>query len=79
MKIGVDVMGGDFAPEAAVAGAVLAVKAVPASVKLVLLGDRDVMVPLIEKNGGNTNDFEIVHAPDVIGMGEHPTKAFSKT
>ena len=41
MKIGVDVMGGDFAPEAVVLGAIMAQKELPADVKQVLFGPKD--------------------------------------
>ena len=78
MRIGIDAMGGDFAPKAPVEGALLAAKELPSSVKLVLIGDRQQIVPIIEQNGGNVADFEIVHATEVIGMGEHPTKAYSQ-
>ena len=41
MKIGIDILGGDFAPEANIAGAVLARKELPQDVRLVLIGDQD--------------------------------------
>jgi len=74
MKIGLDIMGGDFAPEAAVLGAILAYKAIPDS-KLVLIGDKDVAVKILRENDCNPDNFEFVHTTEVIGMGEHPTKA----
>ena len=75
MKIGIDILGGDFAPDANIAGAVLARKELPIDVQLVLLGDRDQIssgLSLLEENPG---DYEIVHAPDVITMHDHPTRA----
>ena len=39
LKIGVDAMGGDFAPEAAVKGAVKAVDAIGDQCRIVLFGD----------------------------------------
>lgn len=41
LKIGVDAMGGDFAPEAAVKGAVMAVDAIGDECRIVLFGDED--------------------------------------
>ena len=41
MKIGVDVLGGDFAPDANIAGAVLARKELSADIKIVLIGDQN--------------------------------------
>jgi len=74
MKLGLDIMGGDFAPEAAVLGAILAYKAIPKS-KLVLIGDKDVAVKILHENNFSPDNFEFVHTTEVIGMGDHPTKA----
>ena len=41
IKIGVDAMGGDFAPEAAVKGAVMALDAVGTDSRIVLFGDEE--------------------------------------
>jgi len=74
MKLGLDIMGGDFAPEAAVLGAILAFKAIP-DTKLVLIGDKDVAVKILHDNNFSPDNFEFVHTTEVIGMGDHPTKA----
>jgi phosphate acyltransferase len=78
MNIGLDAMGGDFAPEATVSGALLAQKALPAGVKIVLIGDRDKILSVIESKKGDPGVFEIVHTSEVIDMGAHPTRAFSQ-
>lgn len=75
MKIGIDILGGDFAPDANIAGAVLARKELPIDVQLVLLGDRDQISSGLSLLGENPADYEIVHAPDVITMHDHPTRA----
>ena len=75
MKIGIDILGGDFAPDANISGAILAQKELPRDVKLVLLGDHDTIVDDLKSRGANLDDFEIVHAPDVITMHDHPTRA----
>ena len=75
MKIGIDIMGGDFAPDANVSGAILANKELPQDVKIVLLGDEALVKERVAALGGNVNDFEIVHAPEVITMHDHPTRA----
>jgi glycerol-3-phosphate acyltransferase PlsX len=74
MKIGLDIMGGDFAPEAAVLGAILAHKALSGP-ELVLIGDKDIAVKILQDNNYSPDNFEFVHTTEVIGMGEHPTKA----
>lgn len=71
-------MGGDFAPEAAVKGAMLAAEVLPENQKIVLIGDKDVALKIVREAGGDPAFFEFVHAPDIISMGEHPTKAFTK-
>ena len=75
MKIGIDIFGGDFAPNANVAGAILARKELPRDAKIVLLGDQDQILTCLSAHGGNPDDFEIVHAPDEITMHDHPTRA----
>ena len=75
MKIGIDILGGDFAPEANISGAILAKKELPNDVRLVLIGDRDQISSGLSSFGENVDDYEIVHAPDVITMHDHPTRA----
>jgi len=78
MKIGIDIMGGDFAPEQTMLGAIEAWRALPSSVKLVLIGERDAMVSILEREGIPEDAFELVSVTEVIGMAEHPTKAFQQ-
>lgn len=78
MKIGFDVMGGDFAPKEAIAGAILAHKELGDSVKIVLIGDQEQIHHHLKNDGVNPEIFEVVHTTEVIGMGEHPTKAISQ-
>lgn len=78
MRIGLDVMGGDFAPKAAVLGAIETFKALPSDQHLVLIGDSNQVKAICEEVGFDANNFELVHTEDVIGMGEHPTKAIVK-
>jgi glycerol-3-phosphate acyltransferase PlsX len=78
MHIGLDIMGGDFAPQATLSGALLAVNVIPASCRLVLFGDSVLISTGLKDLGANLNDFDIVHCPEVIGMGEHPAKAFTQ-
>lgn len=75
MKIGIDILGGDFAPEANLSGAILAKKELPADTELVLLGDKDQIFSGLSALGANPDEFEIVHAPDLITMHDHPTRA----
>lgn len=78
MKIGIDVLGGDFAPEANLAGAILARKELPKDVKIVLIGDQDLILSGLSVLGEDAAAYEIVHAPDVITMHDHPARAISQ-
>lgn len=78
MKIGIDILGGDFAPGATLEGVCLAFAELPAHIRLVLIGDQEQIHSGLSQKGFDPNKFEIVHATDTIGMGEHPVKAFSK-
>ena len=75
MKIGLDIMGGDYAPRAAVLGAIEAYKALSPGESVVLFGDKDAASVILHENNFNPDNFEFVHTTEVIEMGEHPTKA----
>ena len=76
LKIGVDAMGGDFAPEAAVKGAVMAVDAIGDECRIVLFGDEDRIRAVLKAENCAADRFDIVHTTEVIEMGDHPAKAF---
>jgi len=75
MKIGLDIMGGDYAPKANVLGAIAAHKSLNAGEHIVLIGDTGQIKPLLLEEGFNPDHFEYYHTEEVIGMAEHPTKA----
>lgn len=77
MRIGVDIMGGDLAPLEAVKGCIQA-QAELEDVKTVLVGPKDIAEKTLVELGANPSDYEIVDAPEVITMSEHPTKAVSQ-
>jgi glycerol-3-phosphate acyltransferase PlsX len=77
MKVGIDISGGDFAPDANIAGAILAQKKLSQDSTIVLIGDQDVILSGLSALGANAENFEIVHAPEVITMHDHPTRAIS--
>src|SRR5690606_16788705 len=78
MKIGLDILGGDYAPKATIEGAILASKLLSEAQQIVLIGDQDLAKQYIEQAGEDPAFFDYVHAPDNIGMGEHPTKAIAQ-
>ena len=71
-------MGGDYAPDSNLSGAMLASAELGDDCKIILVGDKEVITTHLKELGGNENDYEIVHASEVIGMSEHPTKALPK-
>ncbi|MBK7028062.1 MAG: phosphate acyltransferase PlsX [Bacteroidales bacterium] len=78
MRIGLDVMGGDFAPVATIDGAILAQKELQNSDRITLIGPGTMISDMLLERNVDPAAFDIVHAPDTIGMGEHPTKALIK-
>jgi glycerol-3-phosphate acyltransferase PlsX len=78
MRIGIDILGGDFAPEATVRGAILAAKSLPADVHLVLIGDEQSIRSICQGENFDPSVFEVVHTTEFIEMGEHPARAFAQ-
>ncbi|MCX6167485.1 MAG: phosphate acyltransferase PlsX [Sphingobacteriales bacterium] len=78
MKIGLDFMGGDYAPKAAVLGAIAAQQVLSPDQKIVLFGDTEQALPILAEQQIDASCFEFVHCTEVISMGEHPTKAITQ-
>jgi len=78
MKVALDVMGGDFAPRATIEGAIMALDAVDKGTQIILIGIEEEIHSQLSALGANASAFHIIHAPEVVGMGEHPTKAISQ-
>jgi glycerol-3-phosphate acyltransferase PlsX len=58
-------------------GAILAQKALPADVKLVLFGPKDQIETICKRENFDPGVFEIINTTEVIEMGDHPAKAFA--
>ncbi len=78
IRLGLDVMGGDYAPDAILEGAFAALKELPDDVTLVLVGNESAIEDYLKRCSSRPENIEIIHSPETIGMGDHPTKAFSK-
>lgn len=78
MKIGLDMSGGDYAPLEAVKGLRRYLDAGGHADRLVLLGNEAVLKDLLIAHDINPDVLSIVHAPEVIDMHEHPTKALKE-
>jgi glycerol-3-phosphate acyltransferase PlsX len=78
MKIGVDVMGGDFAPDAIIEGAIDSLNHLSIDVKLVLIGDENRILTKLNELSAEPSSFDIMNTTQVIEMADHPAKAFSQ-
>lgn len=74
MTIGIDMMGGDYAPLEALKG-VQQYLAMPGAASLLLIGDPGQIEPLLANQPLPEGSYRIVPSSQVIGMHEHPTKA----
>jgi len=78
MNIALDMMGGDFAPLETIKGVKLFLSENKDDVKLTLIGDENKLNSLLHEHTINSDSINIVHASEVIGMQEHPTKALKQ-
>ena len=78
MRIGIDMMGGDFAPLEITKGVIASLKELPADAKLVLFGDSQAILAIFKSEGADASKVEIVHTTEVIGMEEHAAKSISQ-
>lgn len=75
MRLAVDAMGGDHAPDAIVKGCFDALQLLAPDDQLILVGDRAVIADMAAERGVRDERLIIVHAPDLIGMDESPVEA----
>jgi glycerol-3-phosphate acyltransferase PlsX len=76
MRIAIDAMGGDYAPDEIIAGAVEAAPLLDKDDVLILIGPKDLVASkLSEKNTHNYKCIEVINAETVIGMDEKPVEA----
>lgn len=73
--IGLDIAGGDFAPNCNFEGAKLVLKNLSDKIHLVLIGDENVIKTGLSSYGIDENAVSIFHAPEVIEMGDTPMRA----
>jgi len=78
MRIGIDMMGGDYAPGSTIRGSILAREALPDDVEIILIGDQEILSRYSEDNHLDLSGLSVIHSPDVVGMEDHPLKAFKE-
>ncbi|MGZ3854404.1 MAG: phosphate acyltransferase PlsX [Flavisolibacter sp.] len=77
MKIGLDLMGGDYAPAEALEG-IRHYFSEEGKAHLVLLGDEEKINSLLPNYSLPVGKYSIVHAPEVIGYHDSPTRALKE-
>jgi glycerol-3-phosphate acyltransferase PlsX len=76
MRIAVDAMGGDYAPESTVLGSVIATKELGADI--VLVGNKDSIEKVVKYHSLNYNRLEILHTEEIINVDDQPVQAIKK-
>jgi phosphate acyltransferase len=78
MNIGIDMMGGDFAPQQAIIGLSKYLQQHQNVAAIVFcIGDEEQLIPLLQQNN-IVDKVKIIHTTEVIGYNEHPTKALKE-
>lgn len=75
IRIAIDVMGGDHAPDAIMKGVIDALPLLAPDETLVLIGQEDAIRAHLAERAVNDPRLEIIHTPDVIEMGDSPAQA----
>lgn len=79
IRVALDAMGGDHAPQAEVEGALQALSVLPATVTIQLVGQSEIIQAELSRHpGSDLSRIEIVPASEVIGMAEKPLAAIRK-
>ncbi|HKN18836.1 MAG TPA: phosphate acyltransferase PlsX, partial [Dissulfurispiraceae bacterium] len=76
MKVALDAMGGDFAPDMTIAGAVEAVNEY--DIEVILVGDRQQLTDSLSGKRYPSHMISIVHTSEVVAMNESPAVALRK-
>ena len=78
MRIAIDAMGGDNAPDEIVAGVLETIELLDENDELILVGPKDVIEPRIPSLKSRQGAISVVHAPDVIAMDEAPIESLRR-
>jgi glycerol-3-phosphate acyltransferase PlsX len=78
MNIAIDVMGGDYAPEAVIDGIIQAIPSLTNKEVILAIGPKEIINQLLAERNYTSEQIRVIHAEEVIEMGEHPTRALSQ-
>ena len=76
IRIGIDAMGGDFAPENVILGVIDAYSHIDSDTKIFLIGNQEKIAEVCRHYGLDSGNFVVIHASQILGMGDHPVKAY---
>lgn len=77
-RLGIDAMGGDYAPRVVVEGAYMSLDYLHKDTRLVLFGDERMIRGVMSEKGMADDTFDIVHTTEILTMYDHPAKAFNQ-
>jgi phosphate acyltransferase len=75
MRIAVDIMGGDHAPDAVIKGCIHAADLLQPSDQIIMVGPKDLISEYLQDYNFTDKRYLIHHASEVIGMDEEPVEA----
>lgn len=78
MNIGIDMMGGDYAPAEAVKGLDFYFSTSNNPANIFCIGDEQQVKPLLDEYNLSGNQTKLIHADEVVGYNESPTKALKE-
>jgi glycerol-3-phosphate acyltransferase PlsX len=78
MNIAIDVMGGDYGPEAVIDGIIQAIPSLANKEVILAIGPKEIIDQLLAERNCTSEQIRVIHAEEVIEMGEHPTRALSQ-
>ena len=71
-------MGGDYAPEAVIDGIIQAIPSLTNKEVILAIGPKEIINQLLTERNCTSEQIRVIHAEEVIEMGEHPTRALSQ-
>lgn len=77
-RIGLDIMGGDYAPASPLEGVKQTLAALPSHVELFLYGDQKLIQSFLSENGLEEAAITVRQTTQMVEMGESPTKAIMR-
>jgi glycerol-3-phosphate acyltransferase PlsX len=78
MRIAIDVMGGDNAPDEIIAGATESIKLLSEDDELILVGPEEIITAQLPSLKSYKGMISVYHAPDIIGMADTPIESLRK-